>query len=201
MGFFSKLRANMNHGGVKVHVQAPASVPSNQVIPVQVTLTADGAQTVTSVKVELRAQMQQQGVSLNGGVGMQKSTTTAQPVAVAENREPISLSPGQPQTVGLQLFLSGNTSAPGMLTGLGNSSPVDGVMNSVLSATQAFNHVNYTYTLHASADVEGITLDPSDKLPIQLLPPTETPQPGAAVAASTEQAASNPVPTDRQPPQ
>jgi len=60
MGLFSKLKSNMD-GGVQVHIQAPSSTPSNQVIPVTVTITADSSQTINNVKAEIKAQAREQG--------------------------------------------------------------------------------------------------------------------------------------------
>ncbi|MEJ0072651.1 MAG: hypothetical protein WDN27_00975 [Candidatus Saccharibacteria bacterium] len=194
MGLFSKLRANMNHGGVTVHVQAPDTVPSNQVIPVQVTLTADSPQTVAGVKVELKARMKEQGMTLGRGAGVQQNATTEQTVAVAESHEPLSLSPGQPQTVSLQLFMSGNTSAMGVLGGLGNTGgALGGVLQSAMAATQAFNHLDFIYTVHAHADVEGIALDPSDKRSIQLLPPAAAAQPATTGPVQPTPIADQPI--------
>lgn len=171
MGFFSKIKANFNHGGVTVRVTAPSAVASDQVIPVQVTLTADSTQTIVSVKAEIKAQMREQGIGLgnsnSNGVG--QSTTTSQTVAVAENREQFELLPGQPKTVELQLYMNGG--APGIAQvgeGLGALGSI------VQSIVQNLDHVNYLYTVHASADVNGITLDPSDSQAIQVLPPNQS---------------------------
>jgi hypothetical protein len=189
MGLFSRLKANFNHGGVKVRVSAPDAIPSNQVIPVQVTVTADSAQTIMSVKAEIKAQMREQGVNLGSGggigVGVQRNTATSQTVAVAENREQFMLSPGESKTVELQLYINGSAANPNSLaaldTGLG---ALGGVVQSLV---QNFDHVNYLYSVHASADVDGINLDPNDKQPIQILPPTEA-------VSQTIVAAADPLP-------
>ena len=68
MGLFSNLKANLNHGGVKIQIKAPSSVPENQVIPVIVNITSDSSQTINSVKAEIKAVARKQGLNFSGGV-------------------------------------------------------------------------------------------------------------------------------------
>lgn len=176
MGFFSKIKANMNHGGVKVQLLAPGSIDSDQIIPVQITLSAESAQTINSVKAEIQAEQREQGASFGGGqgVGVQQTATTIQTVAVVENREPFTLAAGESKIIDLQLYLSGGVAAPNPLANLsGNLGILGQVMQSVVST---LDHVNYLYSIHASADVDGITLDPSASQSIQFLPPSNSVQ-------------------------
>jgi hypothetical protein len=204
MGLFDKLKQNMN-GGVKVQVQAPSSVPGNQVIPVTVTITADDSRTVNSVKAEIKAEAREQGINIGGnnmgggtgGVGVQSSRTMAQTIAQVESREPFTIGPGETKTVNLQLYVSGNTGSGNPLGQLGNAGGGLGqVLQTVASVAQNFEHVNYIYSVHASADVDDVKLDPGDKQSIQLLPPTAAPQP----VAPAQPAQPGPVPVQNQPP-
>lgn len=169
MGLFSRLKDNLNHGGVKIQIQAPSSVPGNQVIPVTVNITSDSSQTIDRVKAEIKAVAREQGLNFGGGGGVQASTTSAQTVAQVENREAFTISPGETKTVNLELFINGGAAGGnnGQLGSMG------GALQALASVAQNFGHVNYTYSVHASADVQGITIDPSAKQPIQILPPTE----------------------------
>jgi hypothetical protein len=176
MGLFSKIKDNLHHGGVKVQVQAPASIPANQAIPIAVTLTADSPQTITNVKVEVRAEAKEQGVTFGGpnrgGMGVEESQTTEQTIAQAESRQAFTIASGETKTVNLELYLNG-AAGNNLLGSAGNASgALGGALQAIATAAQSFDHVNYLYSVHASADVEGITLDPSDKVPIQILPPT-----------------------------
>jgi hypothetical protein len=177
MGLFSKLEENIHHGGIKIHVQAPSSVPGNQVIPVTVTITADSSQTINSVKAELKAQVREEGIRMGGmngmgggGIGMQGGRTNYQTIAQIESREPFTINPGETRTVNLQLYLNG-TPANGNMR-----SPIGGALGAIASVAQNFERVNYLYSVHASAKVQGISLDPSDKQPIEILPPAEPTQ-------------------------
>ena len=203
MGLFGKLKDNMNHGGVKVHVQAPGSVPGNQVIPVIVTITADSSQTINSVKAEIKAEAKEQGITMggnnnmNGGMGVRSSRTMSQTIAEVENRESFTIGPGETKTVNLELYISGDT---GNGNPMGQLANIGGGMGSALQAVaavaQKFEHVNYLYTVHASADVPGVSLDPSDKQSIQILPPTAAVQapPQAAQPAADMLAQNQPQP-------
>jgi hypothetical protein len=167
MGIFNKIRQNIHHGGVKVQIKAPSSVPENQVIPVTVTLTADSPQTIASVKAELRVQAKEEGVSIGNGVGVQQSNTTTQTIAQVESREAFSIAPGETKTVNLELYADGSGGG-NALTDL--SGGAGGAIKAVVSAVQTLDPVHYMYSIHASADVEGIVMDPGDEMPIQILP-------------------------------
>jgi hypothetical protein len=195
MGLFGKLKANMNHGGVKVHVQAPSSIPGNQVIPVQVTITADSSQTIDSVKAEIKAQAKEQGISMSSNSGgMENSRTTHQTVAEVESREPFTLGPGESKTINLELYINGSAGSVNPLAQFNNAGGALGsVLQSVASVAQNFEHINYIYSVHASANVQGITLDPNDKQPIQILPPTQAAQAAQTVQAVQPTQPSSPV--------
>jgi hypothetical protein len=189
MGLFSKLKGSMSHG-VKVHIQAPSSVPGNQVIPITVSVTADSSQTINSIKAEIKASAREEGVSLGGGgmggVGVREGRSMAQTVAQVESREPFTIGPGETKTVNLQLFIDGNAGSGNPLGQLGNmNGGIGGAFKALATVAQTMEHVNYIYTVHASADVQGVTIDPSDKLPIQILPPSEgAPAAGPVLAAA-----------------
>ncbi len=174
MGLFSKLKSSIN-GGVQVHVQAPSSVLSNQAIPVAVNITSESTQTINSVKAEIKAVAREQGLAMGrgSGVGVQENRTMAQTVAQAESREQFTISPGETKTINLQLYLNGGVAGG---TPFGQMPNLGGVLQSVVSMAQTFEHVNYTYTVHGSVDVQGHNLNPSDKQAIQILPSSESAQ-------------------------
>jgi len=187
VGLFGKLRSNMNHGGVKVQLQAPSSAPADQVIPVTVTITAEDSQTVDGVKAEIKAQAREQGITMGGGqgVGVQSSRSIDQTVAQVESREPFTIGPGETKTVNLQLYLNGNAGGGNPLGQLGNAGgALGGALQTLATVAQNIDHVNYLYSVHASADVEGVRLDPSDKQSIQILPPSGAAQPAQPVIAN-----------------
>jgi hypothetical protein len=152
MGLFSSLKKNFKHGGVKISMQAPESVSTQDAsLPVTVTVTAtDGPVQINSVKAEISA------VSFNknfnqpmGQTNMPENGVTQMPevVARAENPQQFNLAPGQSQAV--QLSITMGSGQPGGLT------------EKIESVAQLFNPSTYAYSLSASADVEGVALDPS----------------------------------------
>lgn len=172
MGLFGKLEENIHHGGVKVHVHAPSSVPGNQVIPVQVTIESDSQQTINSVKAELKAQIREEGLRMgsmagmgNRGIGAQAGGSNYRTVAQIQSNEPFTISPGETKTVNLELYLSGSDG------GNNTGSPMGGALGALMNVAQGFEHVNYLYRVEASANVQGVHLDPNDKQPIEILPP------------------------------
>jgi hypothetical protein len=186
MGLFSKIRDNLTHGGVKLSLKAPISVPAGQVIPVTVSLASTTSQTINSIKAEIKAQARQQGIGMGNGAGMgiEEGQTTYQTVAQVENRGSFTLNPGEPKTVTLELYINGASimgQANNVNGGLG------GALQSVLSAAQSLEHITYIYSVHASADVQGITLDPNDKQPIQIIPQSAAPG-GIALAQDSADA-------------
>src|ERR1700759_4654033 len=110
MGLFNKLKSNMA-GGVVVHVQAPTAVPADQSIPVTVSVTSDSSQTIEEIKVEIKAEAKETGITMGAGhsMGVQESRTSAETISKAENREAFTIGPGETKSVNFQLFLSGNT--------------------------------------------------------------------------------------------
>ena len=191
MGFFSKLKADMNHGGVKLNAQVPGSVPSDQPIPITVTITSDTPQTVNSVTVKLEAEEREQGVSLGFGsggmnnmnqMGANERGTTYQTVAQVENRDQFTIAPGDTKTVTLQLYL--NNAQTGQGQG-GQMNPMGAALGGVLQsiAMRGFAHASFIYRVHVSADIAGVGVGPHQNLPIQIAPP------------SSQQAASQPAPS------
>ncbi|GAC1500999.1 MAG: hypothetical protein NVS1B10_04930 [Candidatus Saccharimonadales bacterium] len=198
MGLFSKFKSSMN-GGVQVHVQAPSSVPSNQVIQVAVNVTSASTQTINSVKAELKAVAHEQGLTMGdgNGIGVQQGRTNAQTVANAESKDQFTISPGETKTVNLQLYLSGGAQL-GQIPNVGGA--IGGVLQTMASVAQKINHVNYTYTVHGSVDVQGHSLSPSDKQDIQILPASEVNQVAAqpqveSIQPQSQPYVSQPIPT------
>jgi hypothetical protein len=160
------------------------------VIQVAVTVTSESSQTINSVKAQIKAQAKEQGFTMgNGqGVGVQDSRTMEQTVAQAENRETFTIGPGETKVVNLQLYLNGGAAGNGAMDQLGNVGGVlGGALQTMVSLAQDFDHINYIYTVHGSVDVQGHSLNPSDKQSIQILPPSETVQAAQVPQPQTDQ--------------
>jgi hypothetical protein len=201
MGLFGKLKSSMN-GGVKVHIQAPSAVPSNEVIEVTVTVTSESTQTISSVQAVIKAQAREQGISIGNGQGMgvDDSRTMEQTVAQVESRDSFTISPGETKTVTLQLYLNGGAASGSPVGQMGNmgGGALGGLVETMASVAQNFEHINYIYTVYGSVDVQGHSLNPSDKQPIQILPPsgsTQGPQQPQVENLQNQPTDSNPTPS------
>lgn len=176
MGLFNKLKSEMN-GGVTVRIEAPSSINSGQVIPVNVTVTSDSTQTVNSIKAQLKVVTKEEGMSFGGpqgGVGVNEERSMAQTVAEVESREQFTINAGETKTVNLQLFMNGNQGAgAGSMFGQNAGGKLGGILQTVANAAQSMDRINFIYSVHASVDVQGHKLSPSDQQPIQILPATE----------------------------
>lgn len=180
MGFFSKLKADMNHGGVNLNAQVPGSVPSDQPITVTVAVTSDSPQTVNSITVKLEAEEREQGVSIGFGsggmnnmnqMGANDENTGYQTVAQVENRDQFTIAPGDTKTVSLQLYLNNAQTGqgqPGQMNPMGAA--LGGVLQSI--AMRGFAHASFIYRVHVSADIAGVGIGPHQNLPIQIAPPS-----------------------------
>src|SRR4051812_37040347 len=100
MSIFGKLKENFNHGGIKIQLQAPASVSMNDAtVPVTVSLSASGEQkTIERVTVTITARSYNQQFNEPVGDSSISSSPTFQGVqhVVAEVNysQPFSIMPG-----------------------------------------------------------------------------------------------------------
>jgi len=171
MGFFGKLKQNFTHGGVKVKIQAPASVSMQDAsVPVAVAVTAgDSPQTVSKVSVEIIAESRSQAFNQGGDA----NSITMNTVARSEDAQQFSLAPGESKTVQLAIVMNAGAAIAQQLPDDGAATQIAEGLAKLQNVAQALDPSAATYTIVAKADVQGIALDPSDKQPIQILKPGE----------------------------
>lgn len=155
MGFFGKIKQNLQHGGVKVQLQAADTVSLQAAsLPVTVIVSAtDQPAQVNSVKAAITVQSFAKSPS-SGKFGSTPDIGTSTVAAQAETNEPFSLSPGQSKTVQLSVVINPNQ--------LPAASIGASTLGKLLDPSQ------YQYYVQATADVAGIAIDPaaSQKLTI-----------------------------------
>lgn len=155
MGFFSKIKQNLNHGGVSISMQAPAIVSTTDAtIPVAVTVTAgESPQIIKSITAEVM-------VTVNDRDFQQRnaSENVAHRETYAENTEEFTLQPGESKIAQLQIPMPAHEGGPIAL-----ASKLQGLQVTFGSKS------HYTYEIQASADVKGIALDPADSAPLQIV--------------------------------
>lgn len=173
MGLFSKLKQNFNHGGVDVSLQAPGRASMTDAsLPIAVTIIAkDSAQTIKSVRVELLRQSHNQDFTNSPSVD-QTPQSVEQSVARADDTNTFVLNPGESKIINLSLTINGMAALKenlpqGALHGMAS------VVQTLETASEAMDQNSYQYWVSATADVDGITLDPSARQQIILNKPGE----------------------------
>jgi hypothetical protein len=173
MGFFSKIKTNLNHGGVKIDLQAPASVSMQDAqLPVTITITnTDSEQRmVKRVSAEIFASSQNRAFNQPGSVN-NTNQVVRESVARADNTEQFVIMPGETKTVQLNIVMNAGAVAGAQLPENSAMAQVAGALQKLQSVSEALNNTSYTYSLQGSADVDGVALDPSKSMPLQVLKP------------------------------
>ena len=177
MGLFSKLSENIHHGGVKIALAAPGSASLNDAtLDVTVTLTSSEARTFQWVRVDLDATQENfafnnPGSMNNQDINRQQNTVTT--VARAQMMEPFSMAAGETKTIPLQIVLNAaNAAAAGGGLSQGQTA-VAKVFSKVAALSSLVDPHTYHYSLNATANVDGIALDPSTSSAITINRPGE----------------------------
>lgn len=164
MGFFSKLKANFNHGGLNISMQAPHQARfTDPLIPISATLSAEQNLQVNKLTVSL--EMRPKDINdhnrppktycsidlpapFNMVAGESKQLQVDLPLAVPEM--PAANTEGVPQ---------GFLNAVSMVASIGNK----------LEAFGLGDNEKYEFSLRVWADVEGVSFDPSCTSNIMML--------------------------------
>lgn len=163
MGFFGKIKDNLKHGGVKVTMQAAQSVSKQDPnLPVTITVTngPDQPRTIKQVSVQIDATSYNNNrSSMSIGVGnnygdndMNNSQTVT--IARVDSPEGFVLQPNESKSISLSIVVNDGAPAP---------------TNGILGHLAGVFATRYDYTVAASADVEGIALDPMAQQTLQIM--------------------------------
>ncbi len=145
MGFFSKIKDNFGHG-VKVHLDSPRSLKTTgDSIETFITVSNTGkkSRTINSLTIKFYEIKNEQRDAT--------PVNSKRTIAKAEVSGPFSLEIGEVKKFNHTLSVSNPTA---------NLNP--NVKKAVNVAGALLNNPNTDYYVRASADVEGIALDPSD---------------------------------------
>ncbi len=170
MGFFNKLKENFNHGGVKVQLQAPASISMNDAtMPVTVTLTSSEQQTVSLVSVIIQGQSHNQGFTQGNSLNQSQSQQVT--MARADYAQPVTLMPGESKEIPVTVTINQGAAMAAQLPQDGAMAQVAGMLQKLQSVSEIMNDDSYQYFVEARAKVEGIAFSPSVRQPLQILKP------------------------------
>lgn len=158
MGFFSKIKENLQHGGVKIVLQSPSSLAAGATtIPVTVVLTASQPQNITKVTVQLLAVAINRGNQYASNPSQRGYNESDQVLSAVDYSQPFSMTAGEVKTIPLEVIFDGNKPA------------VTGVLGGLQKLGNFLDSTAFYHQLSASANVEGIALDPSTTNNISLI--------------------------------
>lgn len=171
MSLFGKFKENITHGGIKVQLQAPASISMNDpTVPISVEVTASEEQhTIENVQVRITARSYNQSFSQSSNT----STTQGQSHTVAEANyaQPFVVMPNETKSVQLSIVMNQGGAIEAQLPEGSGMAQVAGMLQKLQTVSEAMNGDSYQYFIEASAKIEGVTLGPSHEQPIQVLKP------------------------------
>lgn len=174
MGFFSKLKQNLNHGGVKVRVDAPATVSLvDTAFDVKVTISNNGdtPQTIKQLMVGVKEDRMTQDNFGDPTARNMPSGPSTRDLETITNNETFVLNANETRTVTVKLPLK---AAEILQEVAGNNSALNAaadILGKVETVAAAMNHDHYRHYVEASVDVEGIAFDPAAQVDVQFLKP------------------------------
>jgi hypothetical protein len=156
MGFFGKIKQNLNHGGVDVSLSVPDRIEKGQTsLHAQVTISATEARTIKSVRVQIERRYD------NSGNSQRQNSVLGS--AVYET--PFAITPGQPLSLQFDISLKPEDE-------MADDHPV---LASLASGITKLNDVydkgsmvSYWHYVNAIVDVENINFDPHADQRIQI---------------------------------
>lgn len=158
MGFFSKIKENLQKGGVKVKLDSPGHFSANdQSLQIRITLTnSDTARTINGVRLLLEKEINDD----------KSSSTSVRREVVSSYNVPSSVFVLQSHEVkSFDITFPISTQASLQSTGNNDSSvnAVAGVLDKISQVADSMSNQDARYSVSALVDVEGISIDPSDK--------------------------------------
>lgn len=177
MGFFSKLKQNLNHGGIKVRVDAPAMVKlTGESFDATVTIKNEGseAQNIKSVTVSLVEDRFEQDMSGNPTAQSSLPSNDQRAIrnlASVANQEAFTLEPGQEKALTVTLPIKAAEIINEVAGDNAGLKAVASALGKLETVAAAMNQSHFRHYVQATVDVDGISLDPSAQADVQLLKP------------------------------
>lgn len=168
MGFFSKIKENFKKGGVKIAMEAPDTVRTDdEELALTLTIAAtDTARTINEVRVVLDRSRED---STDDSRHPERDTVFDYLVP----NSAFTLNPQESRTMAISVPLTASKALGGAIAEDPAAQAAAAIIDKVSSVANAMDQRHYRYTLRAIADVDGITLDPSSSREIHILKPGE----------------------------
>lgn len=166
MGFFAKIKENLTKGGVKISLDSPGSARlSDPFVPLTINVT--NGETARDIKV-IGVKLEKKWIEKHGDHTSHKRDDV---VTYQIPESSFTLQPNETKSFAVTLPLSASEAFS--QSGQDNEAieTAAGVFDKVVSVANAMDNKDYSYSLIAWADVDGIAIDPSDRNSITLLSP------------------------------
>jgi hypothetical protein len=170
MGFFGKLKANFNHGGVKVQMTAPNTVSESDpsfVVQVAITNGGDAPQSIVSVRASL---VEDRSIDSEN---TDNSTMKNKEVSSCEDTNSFTLQPGETKQLNMTIPLNIGKAVASMLPENGALGAAAKILGGIQQVVDSQSNANVKHYVEVVADVENITFDASARANIQVLKPGE----------------------------
>lgn len=166
MGFFQKLKDNFKKGGVKVELQSPGSSSySDESIALSVVITnGETPRTVNSVRIVLEREVDGQNST---GAGYRRENVRS--YNIPDSMIQLQANESRTFSVNFPMTMEATLDNAGVADTAAQSAA--NVLDKISKVAEAVSDHNATYFLSAVADVDGITLDPSDRKGISINKP------------------------------
>lgn len=162
MGFFSKLKHNLSHGGVKVDFDAPNSASfTDKAVDLKVKVTAKDACKINSIEAKL----------VSYPMGDTQNAPVQQDLGTVTTKQAFDLAAGETKEVTVSLPLS----VKGVVDDQSNEA-VKQIANVIDKADKVMKFMDqrqFAYDLIVTAAVEGVSFHPSKQHSIQMRRPGE----------------------------
>ncbi len=169
MGIFSKLKQNLQHGGVKVKVDAPATISLKDNFDVAITITSTDPQKIKSVTVSFVKHL----------VNTQNANEpTIRTVVTKREDTTFNIAAGETKQIKINMSLdpAKDPELNDLIKELDPSGITEGmakIAGNLMKVTEALNNKQYDYYIEAKVDVDGIAFDPAGQVSVQFLRPGE----------------------------
>jgi hypothetical protein len=164
MGFFSSLKQNLNHGGVKLTIEAPGSASTTNSDPIPVTITlvnGPEARTINSLSVALEREPK-----INNNDTAQSNVR--RDVNRTTNEQVFTLAPGETKVVQMNVVTNLAAEFEDTITQKMGTPVIAKALAGLNALSNTLGHDDYNYYVTAQADVEGIKLDPAAQRAISM---------------------------------
>lgn len=168
MGFFSSIKNNLTGGGIDIIVDAPPLF--TETILVRVKLTAKSLQTVNSIVVRLE--------KLEFSSDQETTPSHREVLAESQLADAFEAQAGQSQVIEGTLNVSMSSQLQNAAAGQGESAPqaieaLTGAVDKFSNVFGALSSKRIEYKVVATADVEGVSFDPSSSIDVKIQQPGE----------------------------